>query len=103
MFKNLKNKLKKNFEIFSLVILIVVTAISTSVFNYKKNLSNNTYNDFVDNIYFKKTLSSIVNNLEPKYKIVKHKIRSGDTFDKILNLYFIDKSEIQKIKNSLKK
>ena len=66
MHKYLINKLKKNTEIFGLVILIFITAISTSYFNYKKNLDEKTYISFVDNIYFKKTLSHIFNNLEPK-------------------------------------
>ena len=103
MLKNLQNKFKKNLEIFGLVILILITAISTSYFNYKKNLNDKTYNDFIDNVYFKKTLSHIIDNLEPKYKKVKHKIKSGETFDKILENYSIEKSEINKIKNSLKK
>ena len=103
MIKNLKLKFKKNSEIFILIILILFTATSTSFFNYKKNTNSNVYNSFIDNIYFKKTLSSIVNNLEPKYKKIKHKIKLGETFDKILNLYLIDKSEIEKIKKSLKK
>ena len=103
MLKNLKNILKKNFEIFSLILLIIITAISTSLFNYKKNLNNNTYNNFVDNIYFKKSLKEIIENLEPKYEKIKHKIKPGETFDKILEKYAIEKNEIIKIKNSLKK
>ena len=103
MLKYLQNKFKKNSEIFVLIILIFITAISTSYFNYKKNLYESTYNNFVDNIYFKKTLSHIFNNLEPKYKKIKHKIKSGETFDKILESYSIEKSEITKIKNSLSK
>ena len=103
MLKNLQNKIKKNFEIFGLIILIFFTAIFTSYFNYKKNLIDKTYNNFIDNIYFKKTLSYLIDNLEPKYKKVKHKIRAGETFDKILESYSIEKSEIIKVKNSLKK
>ena len=103
MLKILKNKLKKNFEIFALIILIIITAISTSYFNHKKNQTNQTYNNFIDNIYLKKTLNHIIKNLDPKYKRVKHKIKSGETFDKILENYKIDKQEILKIKNSLKK
>ena len=103
MLKNLQNKIKKNFEIFGLIILIFFTAIFTSYFNYKKNLNDKVYNNFIDNIYFKKTLSHLIDNLEPKYKKVKHKIRAGETFDKILESYSIEKSEIIKIKNSLKK
>ena len=103
MLKKLKHKLKKNFEIFGLVILIIITATSTSFFNFKKNIKNETYNNFIDNIYFKKTLSYLVANLEPKYLKIKHKINKGETFDTILESYLIDKKEIIKIKKSLNK
>jgi len=103
MLKNFIYKFKKNTEIFGLVILIFITAIYTSYFNYKKNLNERANNSFVDNIYFKKTLSHIFNNLEPKYRKIKHKIKSGETFDKILESYSIEKSEIIKIKNSINK
>ena len=103
MLKILKKKIRKNIEILLLISLIFITAFIISYFNYTKNKSYEVYNDFIDNIYFKKTLNHILNNLEPKYKKVKHKIKSGETFDKILESYSIEKSEIIKIKNSLKK
>ena len=102
MFKNLIDNLKKKLEIFFLIILIIITLVSTSYLNHKKNIENKTYNNLIDNIYFKKTLNHIVDGLDPKYKKIKHKIRSGETFDKILENYEIDKKEINKIKNSLK-
>jgi len=103
MLKNLKNKFKKNFQIYGLITLIIFTGISVTYSNYYKKINNETYNNIVNNIYFKKTLSYFVENLEPKYKKIKHKISSGETFDKILESYSIDKKEITKIKNSLKK
>ena len=103
MLKIFKKKIRKNFEIILLVFLIFITAFFISYFNYTKNKSYEVYHDFINNIYFKKTLNNIINNLEPKYKKVKHKIKSGETFDKILESYSIEKSEIIKIKNSLKK
>ena len=103
MHKNLKNIIIKNFEIFGLAGLIIITALWTSYFNYKKNLKENTYHSFIDNVYFKKTLNHVVDNLDPKFKKVHHKIRSGETFDTILESYSIGKKEIIKIKNSLKK
>tara|TARA_B100000902_G_scaffold290739_1_gene277051 strand:- start:540 stop:1832 length:1293 start_codon:yes stop_codon:yes gene_type:complete len=103
MIEFIKLKFKKNFEIFVLITLIFITAFSTIFFNYSKNKSYETYNNFIDNIYLKKTLNHIVNNLEPKYKKIKHKIKPGETFDKILENYSIKKTEITKIKNSLKK
>ena len=103
MLKILKNKIRKNIKIFSLVLLILITASSTSYYNYKKSNKQKTYNSLIDNIYLKKTLNEIINNLEPKYKKIKHKIKSGETFDKILEGYSIKKDEINKIKNSLQK
>ena len=38
MIKNLESKIKKNFGIIGLVLLTIVTAISTTYFNYKKKL-----------------------------------------------------------------
>ena len=101
MLKNYKIFNKKNIEIFSLVFLILITSISTTYFNYAKKSSKEIYNHFIDNIYFKKTLIHIVENLEPKYKKIKHRIKRGETFDKILENYSIGKNEIIKIKNSL--
>ena len=103
MIKNYKIQINKNKEILLLVLLIFITAISTSFFNLNKKIKEKTYNDLIDNIYFNKTLKHIVNNLEPKYKKIKHKIKSGETFDKILENYSIEKNEIIKIKKSLKK
>ena len=103
MLKILKKKIRKNIEIILLVSLIFTTACFISYFNYTKNKNYEVYHNFINNIYFKKTLNNIINNLEPKYKKVKHKIKSGETFDKILESYSIEKSEIVKIKNSLKK
>ena len=102
MLKILKNKIRKNIQIFGLIFLIALTIVSTSYFNFKKNNNIRAYNNFIDNVYFKKTLSHLIDNLEPKYKKIKHKIKSGETFDKILESYSIEKSEILKIKNSLK-
>ncbi len=103
MIKNIRLKIKKNLEVFSLIVLIVSTTISTSYYNYKKNINEDTYANFIDNVYLKKTLNHLIENLDPKYKKIKHKIKSGETFDKILEGYNIDKKEITKIKNSLKK
>ena len=102
MLKFLTNKLKRNFEIVGLLFLILATALTTTYFNQKNKIAEETYNDFINNIYFKKTLNHIVEGLDPKYKKIKHKIKSGETFDKILEKYKIEKTEIIKIKNALK-
>ena len=102
MLKKVKHKIRKNVEILSLIILILSTATFTSYFNYKKENSLKIYDEIIENIYFKKTLNHLVNNLEPKYNKIKHNIKPGETFDNILEKYYVNKEELLKIKNSLK-
>ena len=95
--------LTKNLRIIGLISLVVFAITIALYSNYQKNLSSKKYNNFIDNVYLKKTINEIINNLEPRYKKYNHKIKSGETFDKILKEYSINKKEIIKIKESLLK
>ena len=103
MLKKFKSSLLNNLKIFGLILLIIFTIIITILSNHQKKFNKNQNNNIVDNIYFKKTLNEIINNLEPRYKKYNHKIKSGETFDKILDNYSINKNEINAIKQSLSK
>ena len=92
-----------NLKSIGLIFLIILTITIAAYSNQKEKLSKNQNNDFINNIYFKKTLNEIVNNLEPRYKKYNHKIKSGETFDKILGEYSIEREEIIAIKESLSK
>ena len=51
-----------------------------------------------------KELESIVvqvNDLEPKFKKINHRISSGETFDNILERYSVKKDEVYDIKKKL--
>ena len=52
---------------------------------------------------FKKTANHFLNNLEPKFKKIRHKISVGETFDNILKNYSISKNEINVIKEKISK
>ena len=103
MLKKLRSSLIKNLKVLGLLFLIIFTIVIATLSNHEKNLNKVQYNNFINNIYFKKTLNEIVNNLEPRYKKFNHKIKSGETFDKILSGYSIEKEEIIAIKKSLLK
>ena len=101
MFHRFKTKFKIKNEIFLLFLVLLITIISTAYHNYSKEKTANNYKEIVENIYFKKTLNHIFNNLEPRFKKVSHKVKFGDTFDSILNQYNINKNEITIIKKKL--
>jgi len=103
MLKNLKKILTKNKAILALFLLITIPVSSSTYHNYNKNLVSESYDNLLSNLYFKKTINHILDNLESKYKKINHKILSGETFDKILEEYLIDKKEILEIKKELSK
>ena len=98
-----KNKIKKNAEIFALFILILIAVISTSYFNFSKKKIYNNYKVAINNIYLQKTFEHIFNNLEPRFKVINHKVLQGETFDKILQKYSVKENEILEIKNKISK
>ena len=103
MMKKIKTKIKKNLEIFSLILILLITATFTSYYNYNKKKIINNYGDLLDNVYFKKSINHLFNNLEPRFKKIEHIVDVGETFDKILEQYSVNKFEIQQIKNELSK
>ena len=98
---NLIKLVKKNTEIFLLFLLLIFTIFSTTIYNNKKLETRENYKEVINNIYFKKSLKQIFNNLKPRYKNIDHKISSGETFDKILKNYSISSEEILNIKENL--
>ena len=103
MLKKIKIKIKKNLEIFALTFLILITIIFTSYYNFNKKKILDNYSNLLDNVYFKKSLNQILENLEPRFKKIEHEINVGETFDKILEGYSVEKSEITQLKKELKK
>ena len=103
MIKIIKSKIIKNPEIFYLFLLVLIAVISTSYYNFNKNKIYNNYKVIINNIYLKKTLNHFFNELEPRFKKINHSILPGETFDNILEMYSIKKSEIIEIKKKFQK
>jgi len=103
MLKKIKFKIGAKKEIISLILLITITAFSTAYYNFTKNQINNRYKEILGNVYFKKTLNHFIDELEPRFKKISHKIQSGETFNSILEQYSIKQKDIFTIKNTLSK
>ena len=94
---------KKNTQLLFLFSLMIIAVISTTFYNNKKLVINESYKDVINNIYFQKSINHIFNNLVPRYENINHKISKGETFDKILKNYSVSIEEINKIKKNLNK
>ena len=103
MIVNLKKIVNKHTEILALTLLIIITIISTTYYNYSKKKIYNNYKNIINNIFLKKSINHLFNNLEPRFKKINHKISSGETFNSILEQYSIDQSEISLIKKQISK
>ena len=93
--------LKRNTEIVALTFLIIITIISTTYYNSNKKKIYTNYKNIINNVYLKKTINHLFDNLEPRFKIINHKISIGETFDNILRLYSVKDKEIVEIKKQL--
>ena len=103
MIKKIKIKIKKNLEIFSLILVLLITVIFTSYYNYNKQKIINSYGDLLENVYFKKSINHLFNNLEPRFKKIEHFVNVGETFDRIMEQYSVNQFEIKQIKKELSK
>ena len=103
MLSKIKTKLKKQTEVVALSLLILITIISTTYYNNNKKKIYNNYKNTINNVYLKKTLNHILNNLEPKFKKVDHVVAPGETFNSILESYSIQNDEINEIKKKVSK
>ena len=103
MVKKIKIKIKKNLEIFCLILALLITVIFTSYYNYNKKIIINSYADLLENVYFKKYINHLFDNLEPRFKKIEHIVNVGETFDQIMEQYSVNKFEIQQIKKELSK
>ena len=103
MIKKIKIKIKKNLEIFSLILVLLITVIFTSYYNYNKQKIINSYGDLLENVYFKKSINHLFNNLEPRFKKIEHVVNVGETFDRIMEQYSVNQFEIKQIKKELSK
>ena len=100
-FNNIQRLIKRNTEISFLVLLVLAAITSTTFYNSKKKVVNENYKDVINNIYFKKSINHIFNNLSPRYKIINHTVGQGEAFNKILKIYSVPDYEIGKITKTL--
>ena len=94
---------KKNFGIILIFSITLASVLLMQTFNLIKEKRKNHFFDTLNNIYLEKTLQVIINNLNPRYIYIEHKISAGDTFDSILKKHNIPQNQITEIKKVLSK
>ena len=92
----------KEYSIFIWLIIITIIAILSSAILRQNTADQNIkLKETLDNIYLKKTLVEITNNLQPRYSTINYTSKSGDTYQSIIDSLDISKKEKQIILNSI--
>ena len=94
--------IKKNFEIFLLIFLLIITVFITQLYNSNEKKIKKDYLEILRNSYFKKSVNHFFSNLKPKFENIEYKIKNGDTLVSILDGLSVEKQDIQKIVRLLK-
>ncbi len=100
--KNMKLKDYKEYSIFFWLILITLIGVLISAIHKNNKLKQSqNLNESLDNIYLKKTIKEITENLKPRYNTIEYVSKSGDTFENIIDKLKISKSEKKLLLNTI--
>ena len=93
---------QKYIGVIGTILLLVLSLISAHIYNsYKKN-EVAELEKILKNIYLNKTVNSIFESFEPRYKKITYTVNEGDTIEKIFNKIEIDTKEKKLVLRELK-
>ena len=95
--------IKNNLSFVMLILIVFISILTTNFYSLNKENQKEKFSNIFENTYLKKTTSSIINNLNPKFSYKNFVIQKGDTFKKILNTTNLPESEINIINSNLSK
>ncbi len=87
-------KTYKDYAIFYWLLFVAIISIFlSSVYSNSKIEQSNRIKTSLNNIYLKKTLMEMTNNLNPRYSSTFYKSKPGDTYQSIVNKLDIQKED----------
>ena len=90
----LQKKTFKKHSVFIWLFIVTILAIALSKINtISNNEKINQINNSLENIYLRKTIKEITNNLKPRYLTIHYVSKTGDTYQSIINKLNINKKE----------
>ena len=88
------NKTLKDY--IHLLIVAISLVFILIIFNFYNSYMKNEvlyFEKILKNTYLNKTLETVVENLSPRYQVIKYKVNEGDSLEKILNNIEISNQE----------
>ena len=95
--------IQNNIHFIGLVVLVIIAFLSTTYYSSYKKTQIQALKKTLGNIYLKKTIISLSENLKPRYEEITIEVKDSDTFEKILNKINVPESEIKKVLTNISK
>tara|TARA_Y100000590_G_scaffold362303_1_gene419427 strand:- start:470 stop:1768 length:1299 start_codon:yes stop_codon:yes gene_type:complete len=95
--------IQNNIHIIGLIVLVLIAFLSTTYYSSYKKTQIESFQKALGNIYLKKTILSLSENLNPRFENINIEIKDNDTFEKILKNLEIPETEVKKILKNISK
>ncbi len=95
--------IKKNFEVFFVLIIILITTIITNLYNESKKIYEKRYISLINNLYFQKTINHIIDEIQPKLEYIEYRVSQNDSLNSIFVENNVSKNEASLLEKNLKK
>ena len=100
--KNFHLKIQKNYEVFFVILLIIISTIITQLYNESKKIYEKRYINLINNLYFQKTVNHIIDEIQPKFEFIEHRVSQNESLNSIFTENNVSKSEIGLLKKNIK-
>ena len=91
----LSKLIQNHIHIIGLVLLVLIAFLSTTYYTSYKNSQIEALKKTLSNIYLKKTIISLSENLNPRYENINIEVNDTDSFEKILKNLNVPESEVR--------
>ncbi len=97
-----KIKFINEFSIFFwLIIISILIIVMSTVYTSSKKEQYEQIKSTLDNLYLKKTIKELTNNLKPRITKIEYISKNGDTYQSIINSLNIDNDEKKILLNTI--
>ena len=100
--KAIQQKIRSNYEVFFVILLVLISVVITQLYNESKNIYQKRYINLINNLYFQKTINHIIEEINPKFEYIEHKVSNNESLNSIFTKYNVKNSEVNLIRNNTK-
>ena len=99
----LSKLIQNHIHIIGLITLVFIAFISTTYYASYKKKQIEAFQKTLGNIYLKKTIVTLAENLNPRYEDITIIVNDNETFEKIIKNIDLPESEINKVLEDVSK